>query len=72
VPVKNEEQQGVLTLHRARELLVRQKTMLINALRAPLAELGIVTRLGVVGVRDLVADLVGLNADEDLMSYGAG
>tara|TARA_R110002020_G_scaffold57596_3_gene158404 strand:+ start:16197 stop:17018 length:822 start_codon:yes stop_codon:yes gene_type:complete len=55
VPVKNEEQQGVLMLHRARELLVRQKTMLINALRAHLAELGIVARLGVMGVRDLVA-----------------
>jgi transposase len=55
VPVKSEEQQGVLMLHRARELLVRQKTMLINALRAHLAELGIVTRLGVMGVRDLVA-----------------
>ena len=55
VPVKSEEQQGVLMLHRARELLVRQKTMLINALRAHLAELGIVARLGVMGVRDLVA-----------------
>lgn len=55
VPVKSEEQQGVLMLHRARELLVRQKTMLINALRAHLAEMGIVARLGVVGVRDLVA-----------------
>lgn len=31
VPVKSEEQQGALMLHRARELLVRQKTMLINA-----------------------------------------
>ncbi len=53
VPVKSEEQQGVLMLHRARELPVRQKTMLINALRAHLAELGIVIRLGIMGVRDL-------------------
>src|SRR5471032_2261979 len=44
VPVKSEEQQGVLMLHRAREMLVRQKTMLINALRAHLAGLGIVAR----------------------------
>jgi transposase len=36
VPVKSEEQQSVLMLHRARELLVRQRTMLINALRAHL------------------------------------
>jgi transposase len=55
VPIKSEEQQGVLMLHRAREMLVRQKTMLINALRAHLAELGIVARLGVMGIRDLVA-----------------
>lgn len=39
VPVKSKEQQGVLMLHRARELLVRQRTMLINALRAHLAGL---------------------------------
>ena len=32
-PIKSAEQQSVLMLHRARELLVRQKTMLINALR---------------------------------------
>jgi transposase len=55
VAVNIEEQQGVLMLHRARELLVRQKTMLINALRAHLAEIGIVARLGVMGVKDLVA-----------------
>ncbi|ANP90938.1 hypothetical protein BA011_34095 (plasmid) [Rhizobium leguminosarum] len=55
VSVKSEEQQGVLMLHRARELLVRQRTMLINALRAHLAELGIATRLGPMGVKDAVA-----------------
>jgi transposase len=38
VPVKSEEQQGVLMLHRTRELLARQRTTLINALRAHLAE----------------------------------
>ena len=36
VPVESEEQQGVLMLHRARELLVRQNTMLTNALRGAL------------------------------------
>src|SRR4051812_33571609 len=34
VPVKNEEQQAVLMLHRTRDLLVRQRTMLVNAIRA--------------------------------------
>ena len=42
VPVKSAEQQAVLTMHRARDLLVRQRTMLVNALRAHLAEFGIV------------------------------
>jgi transposase len=42
VPVKTVEQQGILMAHRARSLLVRQRTMLANALRAHLAELGLV------------------------------
>ncbi len=37
VPVKSQEQQAVLMLHRTRALLVRQRTMIINALRAHLA-----------------------------------
>lgn len=61
VPIKSEEQQSVLMLHRVRELLIRQRTMLINALRAHLAEFGIVTRQGVAGVSMLVA----LVEDED-------
>lgn len=46
VPVKSEDQQAVLMLHRTRDLLVRQRTMLINALRAHLAEFGIVVAQG--------------------------
>jgi transposase len=34
VAIKTADQQGVLVLHRTRELLVRQRTMLVNALRA--------------------------------------
>jgi transposase len=40
VPVKTVEQQGIFMTHRARSLPVRQRTMLANALRAHLAELG--------------------------------
>ena len=40
VPIKTVEQQAILMTHRARSLLVRQRTMLANALRAHLAELG--------------------------------
>lgn len=50
VPVKSEEQQSVLMLHRVREFLIRQRTMLVNALRGHLAEFGIVTRHGIAGV----------------------
>jgi transposase len=46
VPVKSVERQGVLTLHRARELLIRQRTMLINAVRGYCAEFGIITAQG--------------------------
>src|SRR5271169_5931233 len=46
VPVKDAEQQSVLMLHRARSLLVRQRTMLVNALRAHMAEFGIIAPQG--------------------------
>lgn len=51
VAVKNMEQQGVLMLHKTRDLLVRQHTMLINALRGHLAEFGIIAAQGAAGVR---------------------
>jgi len=54
VPVKSEEQQSVLMQHRVRELLIRQRTMLVNALRGHLAEFGIVTRQGIAGVGMLI------------------
>lgn len=41
VEVKTEEQQSVLMLHRTRQLFVRQRTTLINAIRAHMAEFGI-------------------------------
>ncbi len=47
VAMKSEEQQGVLFLHRARDLIVRQRTQLSNMLRGLLAEFGIVIAQGV-------------------------
>ncbi len=38
VPVKTEKQQGILVLHRSRDLLMRQRTMILNAIRAHFAE----------------------------------
>jgi transposase len=46
VPVKSAERQGVLVLQRSRELLVRQRTMLINAIRGHCAEFGIIAAQG--------------------------
>ena len=46
VPIKSAERQGVLMLHRTRDLLMRQRTMTLNAVRAHLAEFGIITAQG--------------------------
>src|SRR6188472_2638467 len=54
VPIKTREQQSALMLHRARQLLVRQRTMLSNALRGHLAELGIVSAKGRNGTAELL------------------
>ena len=54
-PAKSAEQQSVLMLHRARELLVRQRTMVINALRGHCAELGLIVAQGASRVEELVA-----------------
>lgn len=55
VPVKSIEQQSVIMLHRSRDLLVRQRTMLVNALRGHLAEVGIATALLLPKVQELIA-----------------
>src|ERR1700747_3404591 len=57
VPVKSVEQQATLAVHGTRALLVRQRTMVANALRAALSELGIVAAQGYEGLRELMARL---------------
>jgi transposase len=57
VPVKSVESQGVLLLHRTRDLLVRQRTMLICALRSHLAEFGVIAGQGKGNFAKLVARL---------------
>jgi transposase len=63
VAVKTPEQQSVLMLHRTRQLFVRQRTMLINAMRAHLAEFGIVAGIGRNGVEKL-SELITRGEDE--------
>src|ERR1700704_1752524 len=65
VRIKSPEQQGQLMQHRTRDLLMRQRTQLINALRAHLAELGIVAAKGDSGVKELLA-IVADDGDERL------
>ena len=55
VAIKTPEQQSVLMLHRTRELMVRQRTMLVNAIRAHMAEFGIAVRVGLPQVQALLA-----------------
>src|SRR3977135_843832 len=50
VAVKTADQQAALMLHKVRDLLVRQRTMLINALRGRIAEFGIIAARGPGGV----------------------
>jgi len=54
VPVKSVEQQGVLALHTARALLVKQQTMLANALRGLAAEFGLVVPQGLCKLEALM------------------
>lgn len=63
VAIKTPEQQSVLMLHRTRALFVRQRTTLINAIRAHLAEFGIVAGVGRNGVEALL-DLIATGEDE--------
>lgn len=54
VPVKSAEQQATLMLHTTRELLVKQRTMSVNALRSHLSEFGIIVAKGVGNVNELL------------------
>ena len=54
VPVKAVEQQSALMMHRARDLLIRQRTMLVNALRGHLAEFGLIEAQGLHKVARLI------------------
>jgi len=57
VAVKRPEQQAMMAVHRTRALLVRQRTMLANALRAMFAEFGVVAPDGTKGLQGLIAQL---------------
>src|SRR3954466_5589698 len=58
--IKSVEQQSALALHRARDILVKQKTMLVNLIRGCLGEFGIIAPLGI----RRITELVGIIRDE--------
>ena len=68
VPIKSEQQQSGLMLHRSRQLLVRQRTMLSNALRGHMVELGIISAKGRKGTAELIKII---NADDERVPAAA-
>jgi transposase len=71
VPIKTKQQQTALMLHRTRQLLVRQRTMLSNALRGHLAELGVVSAKGCNGTAELLR-IIADSADNRVPSSACG
>lgn len=65
VPIKTEDQQAALMLHKARELLVRQQTMLINAIRGHMAELGLIAPQGSGKIKELI-DVIQESEDQSI------
>jgi len=55
VPVKSADGQSILLLHRTRHLLIRQRTGAVNALRAHMAEFGIIAPKGIRNIIRLIA-----------------
>ena len=71
VATKTPEQQSCLMLHRTRHLFIRQQTAVINAIRAHLAEFGIVAPVGRNGVEQLL-DVVADASDKRLPEIARG
>jgi len=69
VPTKSEQQQSGLMLHRSRQLLVRQRTMLSNAIRGHMAELGLIAAKGRNGTAELLKIIA--SAEDDRVPEAA-
>lgn len=67
VPIKSVEQQAVLALHAARSLLVKQATMLANALRGLAAEFGLTVPKGMHKLETLMTLI---SMDESIPAAG--
>src|SRR5205814_3049099 len=69
VPIKSVEQQAAAMLLSVRELLVRQRTQLVNAMRGHAAEMGVVAPLGEKGFKELQAAIA--TADDAVVPAAA-
>lgn len=58
VPVKTVDQQAIMTLHRVRQGLVKERTTMINQLRGLLSEFGIVIAKGRYQLQDVIQDIL--------------
>jgi transposase len=70
VPVKAAHQQSAAMMHRAQDLLIRQRTVLVNALRGHLAEFGLIKARGLHKVTRLIA-IVMDDTDKNIHRHGS-
>lgn len=68
VPIKSANTQAVLMTHKAREFLVRQQTQVVNAIRAHLAEFGVVVPKGIHNAERLIAACDDMNLPDNARS----
>ena len=66
VPVKSREQQAALSLHRVRNLLIGQRTQLVNMMRSMLAEFGIAIPVGLERALQMARQVVDGEVEIDL------
>jgi transposase len=71
VPIKSREQQAALSLHRVRQLLIKQRTQLVNMMRSVLAELGIAIPVGIVKALQMAREIVDGESQLDLPAEAA-
>jgi transposase len=67
VPVKTVQQQSGRAIHRARDLLVRQRTQLANAIRGLLYEMGLIASKGREGIRALIERIEAADAADEAL-----
>ena len=58
VPVKSDEQQAILSLHRVRQGLIKERTALINQLRGLLSEFGLIMPKGRYSAQHQIPDIL--------------